>query len=461
MNPTVNIDSLANELLLHVFSYLNVLEAEPPSLTKFHEEPVTASTKYLTEADEKPLKALTTVSRRWRVLLLPYLFRYARLRLNGGSRWVRITQNLEKSLQGRPGRSEHENDILKQIAGYEEDNVDATSRNKTRDIQWMEDDDKILLGLCADQRTWIPTSHGYPTAFLKFVVDNEITDKVKSLVVYTTHELAVDVGDTPSDVLCREVTRFWKTLFVTIDPYRIVVAAPPASMSALVQSRMETDDAWAFEMPWHYLELSRPEPKKGKGKEEDQEKPEPPLPSCPSTHQMCLSNIRKWTHIGYNEGTSLPVYSSYEYQWKTAPKILYYLLFFMSKNPQTAGSPRLESLSYTSIFPLADHFSQMRHLLLKFPSLTNLRVQLAPNPDSMILEERRGTADVNDLWAEWGMAYRGLAKFLGTHDGLQKVEILDYRTTDLMWKLNSLLVQNNRGASWKKSGEAWMKKRTT
>jgi len=43
--PATSIDSLPNELLLHIISFLNITNCEPPSISKFDDEPSLALTE--------------------------------------------------------------------------------------------------------------------------------------------------------------------------------------------------------------------------------------------------------------------------------------------------------------------------------------------------------------------------------------------------------------------------------
>jgi hypothetical protein len=74
MSPKT-IQDIPEELLLQVFGYL---ESASPSELKSRREPSLS----LTDETEAPLKAISQASKRWRRIVLPLLFRYARLRLD-------------------------------------------------------------------------------------------------------------------------------------------------------------------------------------------------------------------------------------------------------------------------------------------------------------------------------------------------------------------------------------------
>ena len=71
----MNIDKLPEELLLHVFNYL---ESTPPSEVKIRHEP----SLELTRSSKTTLKDVSTISKRWRRIVLPLLFKHARLRID-------------------------------------------------------------------------------------------------------------------------------------------------------------------------------------------------------------------------------------------------------------------------------------------------------------------------------------------------------------------------------------------
>lgn len=70
-----NIGRLPDELSIEI---VRLLDAKPPSQLKIIDEPSVE----LTCSTSRPLKALSCVSRKWRQLVLPVLFKYARLTLD-------------------------------------------------------------------------------------------------------------------------------------------------------------------------------------------------------------------------------------------------------------------------------------------------------------------------------------------------------------------------------------------
>jgi hypothetical protein len=70
-SSVTNIESLPNELLTNIFGYF---DTSKPSGSALHDEP----TFELTHSEDNDLKAISCVSKRWRRATIPMLFRYAR-----------------------------------------------------------------------------------------------------------------------------------------------------------------------------------------------------------------------------------------------------------------------------------------------------------------------------------------------------------------------------------------------
>lgn len=75
----ISIQVLPNELLSHIFEYLDAL---PPSASALHDEPHFG----LTRSDSIPLKAASLVSKRWREASKPALFRATQFTVETASR---------------------------------------------------------------------------------------------------------------------------------------------------------------------------------------------------------------------------------------------------------------------------------------------------------------------------------------------------------------------------------------
>lgn len=77
MSTSSPIERLPEELLLSIFE---LLDSEAPSVTKSRQEP----SLELTTSDVHGYKDLSSVSKRWRRIVLPLLFRYSKISLEEG-----------------------------------------------------------------------------------------------------------------------------------------------------------------------------------------------------------------------------------------------------------------------------------------------------------------------------------------------------------------------------------------
>lgn len=74
-SPTSPIESLPEELLLSIFSHL---DSSPPSATESRQEPNLEITSRTTHV----YKDLSSISRKWRRVIIPLIFRFSRIHLN-------------------------------------------------------------------------------------------------------------------------------------------------------------------------------------------------------------------------------------------------------------------------------------------------------------------------------------------------------------------------------------------
>jgi len=322
-------------------------------------------------------------------------------------------------------------------------------------MQYIEKEDHILSSLSPEIKRWIPSIRGRPNCFLKHFKENNLQSKVKSLVVYTDLDLPSDSSAYEETCIAHEVHTLWTTIFSTINPTRILVAAPPATMAALTSSRIATPDTWAFQFSLHYLEFRLPEAPPSP----DNSSPEASEPS--HSVRTCLHNMRKWTHMAYNEGTMLPAYATYEYFGLSPPKMLGFLLTWIQKEHACPTSPKLRSFRYISLFPLSGHVASTLEPLLHMGSeMRRLHFRFAPDRHSDVLgNERVGKADRNDLWAEWKVCYGSvvqLARKLGEGGRDVEIELPDYGTEALNGPLDRRL-KLLQSVGWVRRGQSWVR----
>ena len=250
-----------------------------------------------------------------------------------------------------------------------------------------------------------PSSRPLPSSadiekFLAFVTSNTLASYIEGVVLYTQHDLEVQhqhqCEDSASDSdanlrlagFCRSIIAQLKYLgFITI-------CAPPTTLARLVCCTILTQDAWAFDMPLHVLHLSRPL---------DGAYPV----SLPTPQAFDLLRLLPWTHCTLNEGSSLKVYSTYDYYGKISPSILNQFPYIPEASAPIPLSRFIKTVDYIAIFPLLGYRSSIFGFLQQLPFLRKLGMQLAPHPDDHILDNqsRVDTALLVDMWLEFNTGY--------------------------------------------------------
>ena len=276
--------------------------------------------------------------------------------------------------------------------------------------------DDLLINLCRIQDgddflksvqhiLWLPHLPRTFTDFARFVAQYSLKHHIKSIVVRTDKEYELRHVSTADAPLARAVSEIWSQVFSCLEPTRVVVAAPPTTLAALLDTQMLSGDAWAFDMKMHYIELIQSE---SLG-------PEHMKNNC-RPWDWALVHRRPWYHLGYNEGSSITAYSTYEYHLKQSPKMLYLILIRLAKEAQACCN--ITSFSFTGVFPFATNVTSIVRALHRIPTLKRVSVQFAPGPENSLLNEpgRMGRAQSSDFWLEWSESYKVIASYLGVFD---------------------------------------------
>jgi hypothetical protein len=432
-------ESLPNELLIQIASHL---DTEAPSLTRFACEP----SANLTSCDSTPLKFLSLVSWRWRKIILPILFRYSRIALDKESQWVPIDARLVDSMQTQLTKlSNHEFMIFNKMR----------SKFKSSSIfAYGESFDELLINLCRVQEgdeflksvpqiLWLPHLPSAFEVFKMFVAQYDLKTHVQSVVVHTDKEYQLRHVSTAEAPLARAVADIWSAVFNALDPTRVVVAAPPATLAGLLDTQVMSSDTWAFDMKMHYIELLQPKPHRYEHMKSD----------CRSW-SSALVHRRPWSHLSYNEGSSIPAYSTYEYHLKQSPKILYLILVRLAK--EASPCCNITSFSFTGVFPFVTNVTAIVRALHKIPNLGRIDFQLAPGPENNSLEdpERMGRAQRSDFWLEWNDSYKVLVSYLDIFDFVDGAQFQshDCGNKELAQEVAGYIeLLQQRGAGWRKS----------
>lgn len=275
--------------------------------------------------------------------------------------------------------------------------------------------------------------------FLNFVRLNALCSYVKGFVLYTEVDLGPELSSTGPRLLSDasgglgffECAHVWRNLLITLHPSFITMIAPPSTLALLASCVCPDRDAWAFDMPLHILHFK-------------QSNSTPSANSTGPPRKADLFHIRDWSHCTLNEGSSLRVYSTYEYFLKVTPSIV------------PMGSPNpiisIRSFDYIAIFPLHSHTSKISRLLLIMPNLERMRVQLAPEPSSKILEDqtRMQKGLPADMWMELVSGYSLMLRTIREMGRLKHFQSLDYAIEGLRPSLDGVFEHAMRG--WRRCG---------
>jgi hypothetical protein len=414
------LDSLPEELQLIILIFL---DSPPPSASRLRQEPCLT----ITDSEDRTLKRISLVSKRWRRLVLPILFTYARLRLDRPPKmsWDACPVcngsfvTTGAILATGPQK-------LGDIDQYHVDMIAGTLPQRSFDLSSGETHLEALAEsgggpavFLSTASTWISRFYHSMRNFVHFLQDNDLPCAVDSFVLYTDRMLEAKLHRFPHEAADKDwrfpaSAAFWAHLLTVIDPSTITIVAPPLDLACLTNCAIDTFGDWAFgEMDFHILTL-----RQGKQANIDTEIPTyaslRSIPtSYPSIAASSVLNLRSWSHLGLNEGPFLKAYGTYEFFERGPPSLVYSIKDSIIRRPGQANMINqyqhsdtltaqplwnLTSLDYTAIFPFSNHadFSSILH------QLSHLSLQLAPGAESNILNDRvrLGKADLADCWTE-------------------------------------------------------------
>lgn len=126
-------------------------------------------------------------------------------------------------------------------------------------------------------------------------------------------------------------------------------------------------------------------------------------PALPPASALFM--LRPWTSILLNEGSSVRAYQTYEFFLRQPPSMLSALLGTGEyPNNHALLPPTITDFNYIAVFPLATH---VHTLLANLPKLERLFVQLTPRPSNHILQDHQAmkNIDMSDLWLESNTSY--------------------------------------------------------
>ncbi|KAG7289934.1 hypothetical protein NEMBOFW57_006311 [Staphylotrichum longicolle] len=352
----VTVDALPPELLRQIFSDL---DGPAPSEIRLHDQPVGD----MLRDSQCVLKNISLVSRRWRVIVMPLLFRHVVWAL------------------------EHCDQLLAKPSGH---------------------------GHPADQ-----------VAVLAFLRANDLARHVQSFTVIVCGGMTPVIPPMPASTAPSPTASvisysedndwLWDMLFSVMDPLRLTLITSPQNLARLLGCSIFVGDAdfFATGERLHILSLARddrslnvpPRPSVSKNASQTTGNTSRCLPGNQAPAPHALVTIRPWTRLLLNENSSICVYRTYHYFHRRPPSILSHMLYGWEDTPGRAFMipPTVASLSYVAIFPLV---SQLRQLVQHLPrGVEHLYLQLVPRNNILLDKHEMYHVQPPDLWLERSDCY--------------------------------------------------------
>lgn len=284
---------------------------------------------------------------------------------------------------------------------------------------------------------------------------------VQSLVLYSTevrdedrgHSLPLSEAQPASTSFGAASTSIWSRVVVTmdaIDPLAVSFMLPPAEFESILPYQLDLENAWAFNIPYQILRLEQ---------QPDMVRENLEAKALPSYK---IFSLRPWSHMTFNEGSSVQAYSTYEYFHKHAPSLLY---------PKNALDPiypydvfsRLSSLDYIAVFPIGSTYRSFV-LPMNMRNLHSLRIRFSPTPANNVLDNSQllGKCQRSDLWSELLQNYcyfTNISLLWNRLEGLKEFTIMDYPNHKIHEMLHNFIsVISNEVDGWHSEGEGhWIR----
>ena len=287
--------------------------------------------------------------------------------------------------------------------------------------------------------------------FLRFAETNSLFGRVDSLLLYP------GLSPQKQDFRGRNI---WLPMARVIDsalPSVLTVVLTASLFQEVLPYELDLLDEWAFRIPCQVLQLRMPRDLAALSK-----------PSREALESHNLFQIRQWTHCTFNQGSSINVYSSYEYFLKKTPSIFNPRDYSEVGRKMTVGGfANLTSLEYIALFPI-DHMYAFNECIGSMKKLKCLRVQFAPTLSNNVLDDpvAMGKCQPGDLWLEFEECYKYLTTYIwATWDArtisLEEFISLDYANPSLRELLDRIvgtsLVGNDQVFMSDSSGGRWFR----
>lgn len=297
--------------------------------------------------------------------------------------------------------SSHELTIYTKLRSEVKDRPESAYENRFDEsmdiLHRIQDGDNYLKSV--ENLLWLPDLPEAFTQLVRLVSQHRLKHCIKSVVVYTDQEYDEYDFSIVDELLNNAVEEFWSQVFSLAEPRRIVVVAPPSTMTGLLDTSIMCFGAWAnLSAEFHYVELLQSEPLP----------PEHRATSCRPGDSMIIHR-RPWYHLGFNTGWSYHRLGMYDNVLDCSPEVFYGILSCFTDKAQDCCT--ITSFDFTSVFPTDDYIDRLISTLLCIPTLRHISIQLAPGleDDRFIGGNHRDRRQYNKFWYVWQWGHDTLA----------------------------------------------------
>ena len=187
-------------------------------------------------------------------------------------------------------------------------------------------------------------------------------------------------------------SKWWQSLYDQLQPQCLTIVASPHHMYELAGCggiRIDWPEYWAFNIPYQILQFST-------------DTKIPPYQKASLLRGGLIFGAHPWSHIHFNEGSSLKAYSSYEYFHRRIPSFLTRHCRLQLEDCFYHNNGALRTFDYTALFPLASHLQEVYQLLTARHGPERVQMRIAPHQsaDLTSLTELAGKVDLSDAWME-------------------------------------------------------------
>jgi hypothetical protein len=221
----------------------------------------------------------------------------------------------------------------------------------------------------------------------------------------------------PNDLRATESLHYWdgnwmwKDIFGLLDPLKITLIGGPLDLGKVLGLDVEATAAWAFDIPYHILQLERPSRSESSLAHDADDYADVEGLSLMRimgvAPRSLLFGMRPWRGLLINEGSFLKVYTHYEFFNYPPPSLLTRLLPDLAR----LGLPRsiLRSFSYVGVLPLSHHV--WRTIVRCYPGTEHFYIRLTPRSADFyktVDQHSRAALDLRDPWVELDDSYRDI-----------------------------------------------------